>query len=76
MSLIDEVKAWFTENGVQKLLVKSDSESIESVALNLKFWEMKGLSISQVEDTYNFDFVVLDNCVPVISNGKFVIVLR
>lgn len=42
----------------------------------LKFWEMKGLTITTIENTYNFDFVVNDDCAPVVSDGKFVIQRR
>ena len=42
----------------------------------LKFWEMKGMTLTDVEDTYNFDFVVVGDCIPVVNNGNFVIVRR
>lgn len=47
-----------------------------SLANTLKFWEMKGLTITDIENNFNFDFVITSDCVPVVSNGRFVIVRR
>ena len=47
-----------------------------SISNTLKFWEMKGLTLTNIEDTYNFDFVVTGDCIPVVVNGQFVVVER
>ena len=47
-----------------------------STMVTLKFWEMFGMNLTQVEDTYNFDFIIGANGVPVVSNGKFAIQVR
>ena len=76
MSLINETSAWDAEDDFQLLRVRSDSASFASASLTLQFWAAKGLTLTQIEDTYNIDFVVDDNCVPIISGGKFVIIQR
>ena len=42
--------------------------------LTLKFYEAKGLSLDDIETQYSIDFVVGANCVPVIKQGKLVVV--
>ena len=44
--------------------------------LTLQFWAAKGLTLSEIEDTYNIDFVVGANCIPVINEGKLVVRTR
>ena len=49
---------------------------LDNAQAQLSFWEMKGLTLTQVENTYGFDFVVGTDCSPVLRNGQFVIVRR
>ena len=43
----------------------------------LKIWELKGLAtITEIEDFYDFDFVTVDDCNLVVSDGQFVIIRR
>lgn len=40
----------------------------------LKFWEMQGLTLAQIESTYSFDFVITSDGTPVILKGEFVVI--
>jgi len=80
-SLINEINAWLVEgfgkSAKQQLLVVDENQrSNVSAMATMKFWEMKGLTITDIENTFNFDFVVTDACIPVITNGQFVVLQR
>jgi hypothetical protein len=76
------------EDGKEGLLVsplvvdsapsEDTSNSVTNALTQLKIWEMKGLvTIEQIENEYNFDFVVLGDCNLVIdSTGQFVVIPR
>jgi len=42
--------------------------------LTLQFYTAKGLTLEDVENQYNIDFVVGANCVPVLKEGKLVVI--
>ena len=44
--------------------------------LTLQFYAAKGMSLDEVENQYNIDFVVGANCVPVLKEGKLVVIDR
>ncbi len=76
MSLINEVKAWIVKSGYQLLRVHSESDYNTQALITLEFWSQKGLTLTEIEDAYGFDFVVIDPCIPVLSEGNFVVVER
>lgn len=42
--------------------------------LTLQFYAAKGLTLDDIENQYNIDFVVGANCVPVLKEGKLVVI--
>ena len=64
----------FEETGGGDVAVRTTSEDAKVVGalVTLEFYESQGMTLTQIEDTYNIDFVVTDNCSPVISDGKLV----
>jgi len=54
----------------------SKGDYYAAAQLTLDFWKAKGMTLTEVEDTYGFDFVVTENCVPVVNRGRLVVVKR
>lgn len=54
----------------------SDGDYSTAAMLTLQFYQAKGLTLDEIENQYNIDFVVTENCVPVLKEGKLVVIER
>jgi len=64
------------EDGHIVVRTLSKGDYYTNALLTLQFWAAKGLSLTDVENQFNIDFVVGANCVPVIKEGKLVVQTR